>query len=229
MPGALLAALDDAVDQQHQARDGAQHADAGRSCPGPGSSTRATRHRPRPAPTAVNGTLIRKTEPHQKCASSSAADDRADRDADADRARPRCRWRAAARPGRRRCVMMDSVAASRPRPPKPISARAPRSADPGVCAYAAVTSETTPNATRPDHAASACGRVRSPSTPEREQQPGEHQGVGVDRPLQLALAGAEARHRARRSSCSATFSTVLSSTDRHRLVIRTPRMSQRRR
>jgi hypothetical protein len=29
--------------------------------------------------------------------------------------------------------------------------------------------------------------------PEREQQPGERQRVGVDRPLQLALAGAQAR------------------------------------
>ena len=63
---------------------------------------------------------------------------------------------------------------------------------------------------------------------EGEQQAGEDERVGVDRPLKLGLAGAEAaRSTGLAMVLSATLSTVLSMTMASRPTTRTPRMTHR--
>jgi hypothetical protein len=84
--------------------------------------------------------------------------------------------------------MIDNVAGMTPAPPMPIRARAAMSWL-GSCAYAEA-SDARPNSTR------LIISTRRRPTPVadhagREQQPGEDQGVRVDRPLELALGGAQ--------------------------------------
>ena len=78
-----------------------------------------------PAAAAITGTLIRNTEPHQKCSSSSAADQRSERRADRDSSRsrrrsPSVRWRSSWNMLR----ISESVDGASVAPASPSSARA---------------------------------------------------------------------------------------------------------
>ena len=134
------------------------------------------------------GTLTRKTEPHQKCSSSQP---------------PATGPSATAMPGSpaqtpmalarslgsvKTLVRMASVAGKMRAAPTPMAARAAISASArsASAASAEVSAEHDQadlhHALAPEPVAEAAGG---------EQQPGEHQDVGVDDPLQLARRGAE--------------------------------------
>ena len=175
-------------------------------------------------PTMTIGTLIRKTEPHQKCSSSrppttgpmaTAEADRAGPDADRLAALPRVEDVGDDRQRRRhdrrgaeahqragRDELVGRLRVGRTQRGDAEQGESDRSADP--LAAEAVAED-------------AGG----------EEQAGEDQGVGVDRPIELALRWRPGRAAGRRSSRIATLSTVLSSTTTSRLTTSTPRMAQR--
>ena len=97
-------------------------------------------------PIAVSGTLIRKTEPHQKWSSSSppTIGPTAMATPTAEAQMPMARGRSR---GSNTLVMMDSVCGMTAAPPRPIAARAQISWS-GVCAYED-TSEDRPNRAMP--------------------------------------------------------------------------------
>ena len=162
-----------------------------RSCRARGCATRAPGRARRPAPTTVTGTLIRKTEPHQKWVSSRPpstgpiatpmptaevqmpmARDRSPRleDVGDDGQRLRHDRRAAQahhRAGRDQLVGRVRVGGEQ---------RAEAEQDQADHQHALAADPVA------DH-------------PEGEQQAGEDERVGVDRPLELGLAGAEAARR----------------------------------
>ncbi len=119
---------------------------AASTLPGSGLRDSGTMNSTSSAPTATIGTLIRKTEPHQKWSSSRPpstgpmANPAPTAAAQMAMARPRSR-------GSNTFEMMDSVCGMTAAPPKPIAARAEISWS-GVCAYAE-SSEATPKSTKP--------------------------------------------------------------------------------
>src|SRR5215813_11045141 len=173
-------------------------------------------------PNSTIGTLIRKTEPHQKCSSSAPpttgpiATPRPTDPAQTPIALPRSR-------GSKTFEMIDKVAGRTAAPPMPISARAPISWT-GVCAYADA-SEARPNMTRP---ASSMRRrpIRSPSTPQVNSSPAKtrvYELIAHSSWLWLAPRPCTGSAMVR----SATFSTVLSRTTTSRLMTNTARIRQR--
>ena len=124
-----------------------------------------------------------------------AADHRAERDADAGDARPRCRWPGArSRGSGNTLVRIDSVAGMISAPPMPMKARVTISCV-GASRRSAEATEPTPKMTRP-----MLQRALAPEAVAEaaggEQQAGEHERVGVDDPLQLAVGGVEVARRA---------------------------------
>ena len=146
-------------------------------------------------PTMTIGTLMRKTEPHQKCSMrnpprtgpmATAAPTAA---AHRPMALPRSR-------GGKTTVMIESVTGSTDAPAAPMTPRKRMSCR-GVCAYA-VSSDARPKKLRPmieDALAAVLVAQHAPG----EEQRGEQAGVGVDRPDQLLLRGVQlARDRRQR-------------------------------
>src|ERR1700753_906737 len=145
----------------------------------------------RAAPTMVTGTLTRNTEPHQKWASRKppSTGPMATQIPTAKAQMPMACGRSC---GSKTLEMMDSVCGMTAAPPRPMAARAKISWSGDR--EKADSSEPTPNSSRPIIS------TRVPPNPvtdhtEGEQQAREDQGVGVDRPLELALACSQARMR----------------------------------
>ena len=135
--------------------------------PGFGSRDSGTRAPTRARPSSTTGTLIRKTDPHQKRSSSAPptigpiATPRPTAPAHSPMARARSR-------GSKTFEMIDRVAGMIAAAPTPISARAPMSC-PGLCAYAEA-SEARPNKASP-MARNRLRPNRSPSTPKLNSRP----------------------------------------------------------
>ena len=157
------------------------------SRPGEGSFDSGTTARTATIPTSATGTPMRKTAPHQKCArtrppaSGPPATAMPAVPAHTPMARPRSS-------AGKTFVMTASVVGCTAAPPMPMTARQAMSS-PGLLLDEASTEPST--------------KIDSPITSTRraadavaddapgEQQPGEHEDVGVHRPLQLGLRGAE--------------------------------------
>ena len=165
---------------------------------------------------------MRKIEPHQKCSSSAPLDDAAHARRRPRRSRPRSRSPAAARWAGTRGPGSTASPASRTRHrrPSPRARRSPRADE----LDNAANNDAAPNTIEP-------AVEREPSSvavTERaggQQQPGEHEAVGVDDPLQRAR-----RRRARSSARvgSATLRLALAITIITRLMHSTPSVHQRR-
>ena len=188
---AVLAAVDDAVRQRDQADHRQQDADevdparaAGRATPAPGS-------RPATTPTITIGTLIRKTEPHQKCSSSAPptigpiATARPTAPAQTPIAWPRSR-------GSKTLEMIDSV----DRHDGGAADAHERAGRDELAGALRVRREQRREAEErePDEQEPLAAEPVAQDA-EGEQQAGEDQGVRVDRPLELALRRAEPVHR----------------------------------
>ena len=220
-----LAALDDAVDQQHQADDGQQHAQRVEPAGVAGPWSRGPAAPSRPARRPRSGTLTRKTEPHQKCSSSRP---------------PVIGPMAIARPTppaqmpmalgcssrSKTFIRMARVAGITKAPPRPISARKAMSS-------AGEDREGREHRADAEHGqAEEQHLLAADAVAEEargEQQPGEDQGIGVDRPFELALRGPQPLGLGEAIVLIATFRIELSSTTISRLSIRAARIAQRRR
>ena len=118
--------------------------------------------------------------------------------------------------------MIDSVAGMISAPPMPMNARLAMS-------WFGRPGERREHGAEPEHDEPGLQRGAAPvlvaDAAHREEQPGEHERVGVDHPLQLAVRGASAGVT---MLGSATLRIELSSTITRRLKHRTPRISHRR-
>ena len=188
---AVLAAVDDAVDERDQADDGQQHAEHVDAARAAGHATRAPGAATSTRPISTTGTLIRKTEPHQKCSSSAPPSDRADRHGEADRAGPDADRPAAL--ARVEDVGDDRQRHRHDRRAADAHERAGRDELAGVLRVRREQRGQAEQHQADQQEALAADAVAEHA--EGEQQPGEDQGVRVDRPLQLALGRAEAVHR----------------------------------
>ena len=152
------------------------------------SRDRGMRKKPATSATTTTATLIRKIEPHQKCSSSAPlttppmATPTPAKPAQIAIARGRSL-------GGNTWARIDSVAGITNAAPTPMTARAPITAPDGA-------RQRREQRCRAEHDQPAVEREPSAvAVTQRtggEQQAGEHQGVGVDDPLQAARPGVEA-------------------------------------
>ena len=153
-----------------------------------GRGSSGTRKRPATRPTITTGTLIRKTEPHQKCSSSQPpvtgpmATPRPETPAQMPMALARSAGSV------KTLVRMDRVAGMISAPPMPMNARAPMSAP--AEPLKAATTEPTPKIGQAGGQGAAAAELVAEGA-GGEQEAGEDQDVGVDDPLLLAGGGVQ--------------------------------------
>ena len=190
-PGRAVAALHDPVDQQHQAEDGAEHADVVDPARG---GVAGLRHQEERGDQADGGDrdVDQEDRAPPEVGEQQAAEDRADRDADADGGGPD-----ADGPGpllRLEDVGDDRQRLRHHRRAAQAHRRAGRDQLVGrVRVGGQQRAEAEQGEADHEHALAADAVA---DHPEGEQQAGEDERVGVDRPLELGLAGAEAAGRA---------------------------------
>ena len=223
-PGALLAALDDAVHHQHQAGDGQQHAEvvdpARARVPRLGHEQQDRDHADR-----GERDVDQEDRAPPEVGEQQAADDRADGHADAHGGGPD-----ADGPGPLPRVEHVGDDRQRLRHDRRGAQAHRRPGEDELIGVVRVRGEQREQAER-GHADHQHALAADPVADhaEGEQQAGEHQRVGVDRPTPAGSGWRRGRPLGSAMVLSATFRTVLSSTIAIRLMISTPRMTQRRR
>ena len=139
------------------------------------------------------GTLSRKTAPHQNCVEQDAAQVGAGDHADHGDGAPRGH-RLAALLSSNTVIRIDSVLGMRSEPPTPISARAAMSCH-GLGGQGGQQRGAAEQRQPDDQEAAPAEAVGQAAG--GQQQPGEHQDVGVDDPLDVRRARRPGRHRGR--------------------------------